>query len=63
MGSAIVAMVVVIIAALAVAALVVMGMEGRYTQRAPELSHQLARAARHLNGDGRVPRRLERLFR
>lgn len=62
MGSAVVVMVVIIIAAVGVAALVLMGIEGRLSSRAPEVSVRLARAARHLNGDGRTPQRIEKLF-
>ncbi len=62
MASAIVFMVVVVAAALGVAALVVLGMEGRLSSRAPEVHDRLARAAKHLNGEAEVPRRFEKLF-
>lgn len=62
-GTAIVIMVVIIAAALGVAAVVVLGIEGRFSDRAPEVSERLARAAQHLNGEGAVPPRFERLFR
>ncbi|WP_197430170.1 hypothetical protein [Auraticoccus cholistanensis] len=55
-------MVVIIAAALGVAALVVMGIEGRFSSRAPEVQGRLARAAQHLNGEGQVPARFEKLF-
>lgn len=48
--------------AVAVAATVVMGMEGHGKDRAPELTDRMARAARHLNGDAKPPKRFEHLF-
>jgi hypothetical protein len=44
----------------AVAGLVLMGIEGRWRQRAPRLADRMARAAQHLNGDGQPPRSLTR---
>lgn len=44
------------------AAVVVVGMEGRYKERAPRLADRMARAAQHLNGDGQPPKALERLL-
>ncbi len=44
------------------AGLVLVGLEGRGRTRLPQLADRLARAARHLNGDGRVPRRFMRFF-
>ena len=49
--------------AVAVAAMVVIGMEGHGKDRAPELANRLARAARHLNGDAEPPKRFQHLFR
>lgn len=43
-----------------VAGLVLMGIEGRWRERAPRLADRMARAARHLNGDGQPPRSLTR---
>ena len=63
MGTAIVVMVVIIAAALGVAAMVVLGIEGRFSDRAPEVSGRLARAAQHLNGDAKPPQALRRLLR
>lgn len=42
--------------------LVVIGMEGRGRGHAPKLADSMAKAARHLNGDGRPPRALTRLL-
>jgi len=51
-------MIVILALAATVAGLVVMGIEGHYHDRAPKLAHQLTRAARHLNGDGKPPKHL-----
>ena len=60
---AIVVFMVLILALVAgTAALVVIGMEGRYKERAPKLADRMARAARHLNGDGQPPKAWERLL-
>lgn len=48
--------------AAAVLLVVTMGIEGRGRQRHPELADRLARAAKHLNGDGKPPSRLERML-
>ncbi len=44
-------------------ALVLVGMEGRGGRQAPQLARLMRRVARHLNGDGRPPRRLQALDR
>jgi hypothetical protein len=49
--------------AAATLALVLVGMEGRGWRQAPELARLMRRVARHLNGDGRPPRRLQALDR
>lgn len=51
-------MIVILALAATVIGLVLMGMEGRYRNRAPKLAFQLTRAARHLNGDGQPPKHL-----
>ena len=43
--------------------LVLVGMEGRGWRQAPQLARLMRRIARHLNGDGRPPRRLQALDR
>lgn len=53
-----VAMVVILAVAGVTAGLVVMGMEGRGQLRAPKLAGTMARAARHLNGDGQPSHRM-----
>lgn len=45
----------------AVLLVVTMGIEGRGKKRHPELADRLARAAKHLNGDGRPPEQFERI--
>ena len=60
---AIVIFMIIILAVVAgITGLVVVGMEGRYKQRAPKLADRMARAARHLNGDGQPPKAFERLL-
>ena len=53
-----VAMVVILAIAAVTAGLVVMGMEGRGRRRAPKLAGTMAKAARNLNGDGRLSQRV-----
>jgi len=43
-------------------AVVVVGLEGRGRSRAPKVASRLARAGRHLNGEGSPPRRFPRLL-
>jgi uncharacterized membrane protein len=61
MTSIVVFMSIILAVVAGIAALVVVGMEGRLRARAPRLSDTMARAAQHLNGDGQPPRALERL--
>jgi hypothetical protein len=61
--SGLVAMLVVLGIAVATGLVVVVGIAGKASGRAPEVSSRLQRAARHLNGDAEVPPRLERLVR
>lgn len=42
--------------------LVVVGLQGRGCGRAPKVARTMAKAARHLNGDGQPPRALTRLL-
>ncbi len=60
MTAIIVAMVLTLALVAGVAGLVLMGIEGRWRQRAPRLADRFARAAQHLNGDGQPPRSLTR---
>ncbi|WP_375422829.1 hypothetical protein [uncultured Friedmanniella sp.] len=60
MTAVIVAMVLTLALVAGVAGLVLMGIEGRWRQRAPRLADRMARAAQHLNGDGQPPRSLTR---
>ncbi len=57
----VVATLVVLVVAAAVMGIVVVGMEGRFRDRMPELSRRLERAGRHLNGEAE-PRQLTKLF-
>lgn len=63
METVIVFMLVMLIVAVAVTAVAAVGMTGRGSGRAPEIVHFLARAARHLNGDAKAPKRVAHLFR
>ena len=56
------AMLVILGLAIAVLAMVVLGMEGTGRHRLPEVSHTLARAGQHLNGDAPPPRGLIAFF-
>ncbi|MFP5282930.1 MAG: hypothetical protein ACLGIF_05710 [Actinomycetes bacterium] len=62
MAAIVLAMIIILGVAGTTLALVLMGMEGRGKRHAPRFAHRLARAAQHLNGDGRPPRRLTRLL-
>ena len=47
---------------LGIAAVVVVGIEGRFKHRAPKLADSMARAAQHLNGDGEPPKAFTRIL-
>ena len=55
-------MIVILAIAAGTAGMVMVGMEGRGKGRAPKLADKMARAAQHLNGDGRPPRTLTRIL-
>jgi hypothetical protein len=59
----VVVMFVVLVVAAAVLTLVLVGMEGRGWRQAPQLARRMRRVARHLNGEGQPPRRLQALDR
>ena len=59
----VVTMFAILAVAAATLALVLVGMEGRGWRQAPQLARLMRRIARHLNGDGRPPRRLQALDR
>jgi hypothetical protein len=59
----VVTMLVILAVAGATLALVLVGMEGRGWRWAPQFARLMRRAARHLNGEGRPPRRLQALDR
>lgn len=62
MTAIVIAMLLVLALAVGTVGLVIVGMQGRFKARAPKIADRMARAARHLNGDGTPPRRLTRLF-
>ncbi len=59
----VVTMFVILAVAASTLVLVLVGMEGRGWRQAPQLARQMRRIARHLNGEGRPPRRLQALDR
>ncbi|HZA71966.1 MAG TPA: hypothetical protein VE476_03555 [Propionibacteriaceae bacterium] len=59
----VVTMLVILAVAAATLALVLVGIEGRGWRQAPQVARLMRRAARHLNGEGRPPRRLQALDR
>ncbi len=62
MTSIVVAMIVILAIVAGTAGMVLVGIEGRGKDRAPKLADKMARAAQHLNGDGRPPRTFTRLL-
>jgi hypothetical protein len=54
------AMIAVLVVAGAVAGLVLVGMEGRGGDRVPRLRREFARAAKHLNGEAKAPKKFVR---
>lgn len=62
MPAIVVAMIVILAVVAGTAGLVVVGIEGRFKERAPRLADRMARAAQHLNGDGQPPERFSRLL-
>jgi hypothetical protein len=60
--SIVVAMIVIFVLVACTVGMVLLGIEGRGKQRAPKLADRMARAARHLNGDGEPPARLVKLI-
>jgi uncharacterized membrane protein YagU involved in acid resistance len=56
----VIAMIAVLVVAGVVAGLVLVGMEGRWGDRVPWLRQQFARAARHLNGEAKPPKKFVR---
>jgi len=62
MTAIVVAMIITLGVVLGIAAVVVVGMEGRFKTRAPKLADSMARAAQHLNGDGEPPKAFTRIL-
>ena len=54
-------MIAVLVVAGVVAGLVLVGMEGRGGDRVPKLTRQMTRAARHLNGEAKPPKKFVRI--
>ena len=57
----VITMVTVLVIAGVVAGLVLVGMEGRGGDRVPKLSRQVGRAAKHLNGEAKAPKKFVRI--
>lgn len=51
----VVALIVVLAIVAGILGVVLMGMQGRYRDRAPKLAHRFAQVAKHVNGDGELP--------
>ncbi len=62
MTSIVIAMVITLVLVLAIAGLVVVGIEGRGRRRAPQIARRVTRAAQHLNGEGQPPARFVRFI-
>ncbi len=62
MTALLVSMFVILGVAAGTAGVVVVGMEGRFKDRAPRAADRMARAAQHLNGDGTPPEAFQRLL-
>lgn len=58
MTAVIITMFFILLLAVASVGVVAIGMQGAMRERAPKLSHQLAEAARHMNGDAQPPQAL-----
>lgn len=59
----VVAMLVILSVVAGTAGVVVVGLEGRFKERVPKVADRMARAGRHLNGDGTPPEAFRRLLR
>ena len=62
MAAVVVAMIVILTVVAGTAGMVVVGLQGRFRDRAPRLAERMAVAAQHLNGDGEPPERFSRLL-
>lgn len=58
----VVSLLLIVLLALVIAALVAVGLEGYYRDRSPRLAKGLTTAARHLSGEGTVPKALDDLL-
>ena len=62
MTAIVVAMFIILAVVAGTAGVVVVGIEGRFKDRAPRVADRMARAAQHLNGDGTPPEAFRRLL-
>ena len=62
MTAIVVSMLIILAICLGTTGLVLVGMQGRGKGRAPKWADRMARAARHLNGEGTPPRAFLRLL-
>lgn len=62
MAIALLVMVVILAIAIGIVAIVAMGMQGAWREKAPELANVMAETARHLNGDADPPQGLVEFF-
>ncbi len=63
MTAILISMLLILVVAVGIVGLVAVGMEGWGRILIPRAADRMARAAQHLNGDGRPPRRFLRLLR
>jgi hypothetical protein len=62
MTAVVLAMLLILAVVAGTAGVVVVGIEGRFKDRAPKAADRMARAAQHLNGDGTPPKVFQRLL-
>ncbi len=62
MTAIVIAMIIILAISVGTVGVVIVGMQGRGKRHAPKIADTMAKAAQHLNGDGKPPRQLTRLF-
>lgn len=62
MSSVVVAMIIIVGLAIAITAVVAIGMRGKMSDRSPVVAERLGTVARHLNGDAEAPESLVQFY-
>ncbi|MGA4669850.1 hypothetical protein ACPCG0_08650 [Propionibacteriaceae bacterium Y1923] len=62
MSAVVVAMIIIVVLALAVTAVVAIGMRGKMSDRNPAVAERLGTVAKHLNGDAEAPASLVQFY-